>query len=134
MVAWKLDREVRKSLVKLIESRELEGRRNEGEYAKDLLGMMIEASEWCPEMTKEDIMEECKGFFFAGKHSTSNMLTWTTLLLAMHPRWQLLARDELYRVCGSRDVPTRDDLVKLKTVMLMLSPLLFFLSCFLKNT
>ncbi|KAI4377356.1 hypothetical protein MLD38_014996 [Melastoma candidum] len=122
MAAWKLDREVRKSLVKLIESREQECLRgHEGEQAKDLLGMMIEASGWCPDMTKEDILEECKGFFFAGKHSTSNMLTWTTILLAMHPQWQLLARDELSRVCGSRVVPTRDDLVKLKTLTMIVN-------------
>ena len=69
-------------------------------------------------VTVEDMVEECKSFFFAGKHTTSNLLTWTTILLAMHPQWQLLARDEVLRVCGtSRDPPTKDQLLKLKTVI-----------------
>ncbi|KAI4376652.1 hypothetical protein MLD38_014390 [Melastoma candidum] len=126
LVSWKLDREIRKLLVKLIESRKSkEGGGASGtaedEYSKDLLGLMIQASEGCSEITMEDIVEECKGFFFAGKHSTSNLLTWTTILLAMHPTWQSLARDELSRVCGSRDVPTKDDLVKLKTLTMIVN-------------
>lgn len=79
---------------------------------------MIQASNASDAVSVNDIAEECKGFFFAGKHSTSNLLTWTTVLLAMHPQWQVRARDEVLRVCGSRDVPTKDDLVKLKTVPL----------------
>lgn len=84
---------------------------------KDLLGLMIEASYSSPNVTVNDIVEECKSFFFAGKQTTSNLLTWTTVLLAMHPEWQVKAREEVLRVCGSRDVPTKNDIVKLKTVM-----------------
>lgn len=86
---------------------------------KDLMGLMIQASESCPSsrmITVHDIVEECKGFFFAGKQTTSNFLTWTTVLLAMHPHWQVQAREEVLRVCGSRDVPNKDDIVKLKMV------------------
>ncbi|CAI9114037.1 OLC1v1014656C1 [Oldenlandia corymbosa var. corymbosa] len=68
-------------------------------------------------ITVHDIVEECKTIFFAGKHTTSNLLTWTTILLAMHPQWQELAREEVLRVCGARDVPTKDDISKLKTVI-----------------
>ncbi|CAM8898991.1 unnamed protein product [Rhodiola kirilowii] len=39
----------------------------------------------------------------------------------MHPHWQVLARDEVLRVCGSRDVPTKDDVVKLKTLTMILN-------------
>lgn len=88
---------------------------------KDLLGLMIQASvnqhqTMNTSITYNDIVEECKSFFFAGKQTTSNLMTWTTVLLAMHPHWQVLARDEVLRVCGSHDVPTKDDVVKLKTV------------------
>lgn len=130
IVSWKLDREIKKSLVKLIDRRKeesssgdgaaLEGRSRSrsGSGPNDLLGLMIQASNSSDSVSVNDIVEECKGFFFAGKHSTSNLLTWTTVLLAMHPQWQVRARDEVLRVCGSRDVPTKDDLVKLKTVTL----------------
>ena len=83
---------------------------------KDLLGLMIQASSNNTNVTVDDIVEECKSFFFAGKQTTSNLLTWTTILLAMHPQWQVQARDEVLKMCGSRDLPTKDHVVKLKTV------------------
>ncbi|KAJ8751411.1 hypothetical protein K2173_016616 [Erythroxylum novogranatense] len=119
----KLDKEIRKSLKKLIEKRK-ESTWNivqETKVPKDLLGLMIQASNSCPNVTVHDILEECKSFFFAGKQTTSNLLTWTTVLLAMHPEWQVLARDEVLRVCGSRDNPTKDDVVKLKTLTMILN-------------
>lgn len=97
------------------------------ECPNDLLEVMIKASlkesaaaaEDSPSplvITANDVVEECKTIFFAGMHTTSNLLTWTTVLLAMHPHWQEQAREEVLRVCGSRDTPTKDDLAKLKTV------------------
>ncbi|CAL9202195.1 unnamed protein product [Musa hybrid cultivar] len=137
--SWKLEKEIKRSLIRLI------GRRKErlGEEGKpdgsvkDLLGLMIDASASkqgavqaaSPKpvssppstITVRDIVEECKTFFFAGKQTTSNLLTWTTVLLAMHPEWQQRARAEVLRVCGARDLPTRDHLVKLKTLGMILN-------------
>jgi cytochrome P450 len=114
-----LDKEIKKSLMKLIERRREKSSVNkthQDSCPKDLLGLMIQASNSCTDVTVHDIVEECKSFFFAGQHTTSNLLTWTTVLLAMHPQWQAQAREEVLRVCGSRDIPTKDDVVKLKTV------------------
>ncbi|KAG6497304.1 hypothetical protein ZIOFF_045203 [Zingiber officinale] len=134
--SWKLEKEMKRSLAELIVQRR---KRKEEDWeqpqgnVKDLLGLMIDASETkqstaagCPPptgspsaaswMTVRDIVEECKTFFFAGKQTTSNLLTWTTVLLAMHPEWQERARAEVLRVCGPRDVPSREHLPKLKTV------------------
>lgn len=123
--SWKLHRQIKKSLMKLIDRRKREAgegtalEAGEGEGPKDLLGLMIRASAQSADISVNDIVEECKGFFFAGKHSTSNLLTWTAVLLAMHPRWQEAAREEVFRVCGARDFPGKDDVVKLKTVNLI---------------
>ncbi|KAJ6742824.1 CYTOCHROMEA2 [Salix viminalis] len=117
--SWRLDREISKSLMKLIERRrENSSNKTRHHGPKDLLGLMIQASNSSSDdhVTVHDIVEECKSFFFAGKQTTSNLLTWTTVLLAMHPQWQVQAREEVLRVCGSRDTPTKDDVVKLKTV------------------
>ncbi|GJN05656.1 hypothetical protein PR202_ga23305 [Eleusine coracana subsp. coracana] len=92
--SWKLDKEIRKNLVTLI------GRRQEA---------------------AEDDEKECKTFFFAGKQTTSNLLTWTTVLLAMHPEWQERARKEVLDVCGPHDIPTREQLAKLKTLGMILN-------------
>lgn len=122
--SWKLDKEIKKSLVKLIKRRE-ENLNNENERIekgpKDLLGLMIQASSNNTNVTVDDIVEECKSFFFAGKQTTSNLLTWTTILLAMHPQWQVQARDEVLKMCGSRDIPTKDHVVKLKTLNMIVN-------------
>ncbi|XWS26948.1 hypothetical protein CRYUN_Cryun26dG0074100 [Craigia yunnanensis] len=119
---WKLDREIKKSLMKLIDRRKTNsGNIMQEKGPKDLLGLMIQASNSSPNITVHDIIEECKSFFFAGKQTTSNLLTWTTVLLAMHPQWQVQAREEVLRVCGSRDIPTKDDVVKLKTLTMILN-------------
>lgn len=122
--SWKLDKEIRKSLIKLIDRRRENSNSDNNnnnvheKCPKDLLGLMIQASNSSPSsnITVNDIVEECKSFFFAGKQTTSNLLTWTTVLLAMHPQWQIQARAEVLKVCGARDIPTKDDVVKLKTV------------------
>ncbi|KAL4297117.1 hypothetical protein GQ457_12G023630 [Hibiscus cannabinus] len=115
---WKLDREIRMSFRKLIQRRRMADRMQQGNGAKDLLGLMMEASN---QLGVNDIIEECKSFFFAGKQTTSNLLTWTTVLLAMHPQWQVQAREEVLRVCGSRDLPNKDDLVKLKMLSMIIN-------------
>ncbi|KAF5190847.1 Cytochrome p450 [Thalictrum thalictroides] len=127
--SWNLDKQIRKSLIKLIEQRNANcSEQLSKRCPEDLLGLMIKAStkeknsnSCTSSITIQDIVEECKSFFFAGKQTTSNLLTWTTILLAMHPEWQDLAREEVLKVCGSRDIPTKDDVVKLKTLSMILN-------------
>ncbi|KAJ8527923.1 hypothetical protein K7X08_015374 [Anisodus acutangulus] len=145
--SWKLDTEIKKLLMKLIQDRTENWGKNEMQEnngPKDLLGLMIQASikesslsssinsplnhhnsalnnNNSSMITANDIAEECKTFFFAGEQTTSNLLTWTTVLLAMHPQWQDLARDEVIRVCGSRAIPSKDDLAKLKMLSMILN-------------
>ncbi|MCD7450821.1 hypothetical protein HAX54_008564 [Datura stramonium] len=118
---------VRKSLMKLIEERRKISTHHQvlsEECPNDLLEVMIKATHEytnSSNITVNDIVEECKTIFFAGKHTTSNLLTWTTILLAMHPQWQELAREEVLRVCGARDPPSKDHLSKLKTLGMILN-------------
>lgn len=69
-----------------------------------------------PVITPRDIVEECKTFLYAGRQTTSSLLTWTTVLLAMYPEWQDLARREVLLVCGSTSVPAAGHIGKLKKV------------------
>ncbi|XP_055826927.1 cytochrome P450 734A1-like isoform X2 [Solanum dulcamara] len=129
-ISWRLDKEMRKSLMKLIEEKRKIWSDNyyqvlPEECPNDLLEVMIKAATHeytnTSNITVNDIVEECKTIFFAGKHTTSNLLTWTTILLAMHPQWQELAREEVLTVCGARDPPSKDQLSKLKTLGMIIN-------------
>ncbi|KAL6619257.1 hypothetical protein ACP70R_034396 [Stipagrostis hirtigluma subsp. patula] len=113
----RLNQEIRNSLRKLIE---INGRKCED--SKNLLGLMLSASKAGSEskMGIEEIIDECKTFYFAGKETTANLLTWAILLLALHQDWQDRARDEVLRVCGKCEYPTVDNLSNLKIVSMVL--------------
>ncbi|KAH7652135.1 Cytochrome P450 B-class protein, partial [Dioscorea alata] len=128
-ISWRLEKEIRSKLVRLISKRkddheDEEKTAGEDGRAKDLLGLMIDESRKLRRnnmiISVHDIMEECKTFFFAGKQTTSSLLTWATVLLAMHQDWQENARHEVLSVCGPCDIPTRDHLSKLKTLGMVL--------------
>lgn len=89
-------------------------------YGDDLLGLMMAAAD--PTQSKgnlmlhmDEILEECKTFFIAGHETTSNLLTWTMLLLSIHPDWQAKLRQEVWEECGM-GIPDADMLAKLKLV------------------
>ncbi|VAI24395.1 unnamed protein product [Triticum turgidum subsp. durum] len=119
---WKLDKEVRGMLTNIIKSR-LADKDTMG-YGNDLLGLMLEA---CtpeehghePLLSMDEIIDECKTFFFAGHDTSSHMLSWTMLLLSTHPECEQKLREEVVRECGN-EVPTGDVLNKLKLVNMFL--------------
>ncbi|TVU32987.1 hypothetical protein EJB05_24755, partial [Eragrostis curvula] len=132
--SWKLDREIRRNLTRLIARRSdeaAEEEENAGDDAgsfRDLLGAMINAGERktrAPSSPKAipvaEMLEECKTFFFAGKQTTTNLLTWATVLLAMHPEWQEEARREVLEVCGADELPAKEHLPKLKTLGMIIN-------------
>ncbi|KAK4492766.1 hypothetical protein RD792_000086 [Penstemon davidsonii] len=75
-----------------------------GKPEKDLLGLLlaentVEGREKKVLTTKE-LVDECKTFFFGGHETTALALTWTLLLLAVHPEWQKELREEIEEVIG----------------------------------
>ncbi|KAJ7973157.1 Cytochrome P450 [Quillaja saponaria] len=125
---WKLDKKLRYSIWSIIESRLLSEPTKDSSgyntYGDDLLGLMMEATEMNKTQTSfkfnmNDIMEECKSFFFAGHETTSNLLTWTVFLLSLHNEWQEKLRQEVLQECGM-EIPSADMLAKLKLVNMVL--------------
>lgn len=115
---WKLERKLRDTLVQIIQSRS----GPEGSlYGNDLLGLMLEAcipteqggKQKQLSLSMDEIIHECKTFFFAGYETTSLLLTWTVFLLSVYPEWQERLRKELLRECG-KEKPSGDNLSKLK--------------------
>lgn len=124
---WALEKKMKTTLMAIIQSRVASNGRSSG-YGNDLLGLMLEA--WLTaergggerdelSLTMDEIIDECKTFFFAGHETTSHLLTWTMFLLSVYPEWQQRLRDEVLRECGQAN-PTADTLNKFNEMTMVL--------------
>ncbi|KAL6971946.1 unspecific monooxygenase [Sarracenia purpurea var. burkii] len=75
---------------------------------RDLLGLLLaeerEDGRRGKTLTTRELVDECKTFFFGGHETTALALTWTMLLLAVHPEWQDQLREEIREVVGDGEV------------------------------
>ncbi|KAJ6823484.1 cytochrome P450 CYP72A219-like [Iris pallida] len=117
---WLLDDRI-KSMVRAIIDRKSETLQTEGSSnSDDLLTILLELSRDKKNgISINDVIEECKLFYLAGQETTASLLTWTLVLLSMHPSWQHMARDEALRVCR-KDVPDLECINQLKIVPMIL--------------
>eukprot|EP00494_Astrolonche_serrata_P029870 UN30137 len=118
-----IDREIRTILRGIIGKKERAIKNGEAS-SDDLLGLLLESNMQQANgkanlgMSIEDIIEECKLFYFAGMETTSVLLTWTLVVLSMHPEWQEQAREEVLHQFG-RTRPDFENLGRLKIVTMI---------------
>ncbi|KAK6912874.1 Cytochrome P450 [Dillenia turbinata] len=117
---YAIDKEIKSRLRNVIQRKE-QDRQNGKSGTDDLLGLLLEYKGSNKKlMTVDDLIEECKLFYFAGQETTSNWLTWTVVVLSMYPDWQEKAREEVLRVCG-RNTPDIASINHLKTLSMILN-------------
>lgn len=114
-----IDREINTILRGIISKREKA--REAGEAVNnDLLGILLESNSEESQrngMSVEEVMKECKLFYFAGQETTSVLLVWTMVLLSHHQDWQVKAREEVMQTLGGNNTkPDIHSLSNLKVV------------------
>ncbi|XP_042489570.1 cytochrome P450 CYP72A219-like [Macadamia integrifolia] len=122
-----IDRKVRALLMGIINKRQKAMKVGEANN-DDLLGLLLESNyKEIQEikdknnvgMSIEEVIEECKVFYFAGQETTSALLVWTMVILSMHSEWQVRAREEVLQIFG-KNKPNFDGLSHLKIVNMIL--------------
>ncbi|KAG2372374.1 Cytochrome P450 [Vigna angularis] len=126
-----IDREIKASLMDIINNREKALKAGEA-TKNDLLDILLESNHKEIQehgnnknvgMNIEDVIGECKLFYFAGQETTSSLLVWTMILLSMYPDWQTRAREEVLQVFSNRK-PDFEGLNHLKIVTMILNEVL----------
>lgn len=120
-----LDKEIKRLLRDVINRKETALKMGEAKD-DDLLGLLLRPNTSGDfqekaqniknvELSIEDVIEECKLFYFAGQETTAVLLTWAMILLSIYQEWQTCARQEVVQVCGS-SVPDYESIGHLKIV------------------
>ncbi|ONI31093.1 hypothetical protein PRUPE_1G291900 [Prunus persica] len=121
----RLEKGIREGIIEIVKKRE-EKAIMIGEtdsFGSDFLGLLLKAHHDSNEKKRisvDDLIDECKTFYFAGQETTNTLLAWTVFLLALHTDWQEEARKEILQIFG-KQTPNSDGLAKLKTMSMIIN-------------
>ncbi|KAE8731357.1 disco-interacting protein 2-like protein B-A-like [Hibiscus syriacus] len=100
---WRLEKETNESIRAL--TRANNKNRDDSSSLLSLLMSSYKNQEDEEEMlTEDEIIGEFRTFYFTGKETSANALSWALLLLALNQEWQDKAREEVVRVIGNNKV------------------------------
>ncbi|KAG8366491.1 hypothetical protein BUALT_Bualt17G0085500 [Buddleja alternifolia] len=120
----KIEKSLRASVMAIMSKREEKVIRGEAHnFGGDFLGSLLRVHHDADKKNKisvDDIIDECKVFFLAGHETTSSLLSWTFLLLAIHTDWQEKARKEVLDLFG-QDNPSAEGLPRLKIANMIIN-------------
>ncbi|XP_057485842.1 cytochrome P450 CYP749A22-like [Actinidia eriantha] len=112
----KLEQRIRDSIIRMMNKREKEMTEVNNLGRTDLLGLLVEANNNTDEnnrLTLDDVVDECKTFYIAGHETTTTLISWTVLLLAIHTDWQDKAREEVFELFDQKH-PNAEGIARMK--------------------
>ncbi|KAK3039788.1 hypothetical protein RJ639_027101 [Escallonia herrerae] len=115
----KLEKHIRDSFLEIIRKRQ-KSMNEEGSNGMDFLGLLLKAGVDTQEISVEGIIDECKTFYAAGHGTTTLLLSWAILLLAINTDWQEKARQEVLKVLGCGR-PNSEGISRLKLMGMIIS-------------
>ncbi|KAL6187822.1 hypothetical protein ACLB2K_039217 [Fragaria x ananassa] len=122
--AERLEKSIHDSITDIVKKREKKAMCNEEHsYGSDFLGLLLKAhhdANMSHRISVDDLVGDCKTFYFAGQETTNTLLSWTVLLLALHTDWQEEARKEVLQLFGKQN-PNPDGISKLKTMNMIIN-------------
>ncbi|KAL6190187.1 hypothetical protein ACLB2K_036585 [Fragaria x ananassa] len=120
----KLEKGIRDSIIEIVKKREEKAMSGqEDHFGSDFLGLLLKAHHDSNEkqrISMDDLVDECKAFYFAGQETSTSLLAWTVFLLALHTDWQEEARNEVLQLFG-KQTPNPDGFSKLKTMSMIIN-------------
>ncbi|KAM5567453.1 cytochrome P450 CYP749A22-like [Rosa sericea] len=120
----KLEKGIRDSIIELVKKRERKATSGEEDsFGSDFLGSLLKAHHDANQnqrISVDDLVDDCKTFYFAGQETTNTLIAWTVFLLAVHTDWQEEARKEVLQLFGKQN-PNPDGISKLKTMSMILN-------------
>ncbi|KAL6192912.1 hypothetical protein ACLB2K_033998 [Fragaria x ananassa] len=124
--AENLEKGIRDSILEMVKKREQKAMttsKEEQSFGSDFLGLLVKAHhdvDVNQRITVDDLVDECKTFYFAGQETTNSLLAWTVFLLAFNTDWQEEARKEVLQLFG-KQTPNPDGISKLKTMGMIIN-------------
>ncbi|XP_004305066.1 PREDICTED: cytochrome P450 714A1-like isoform X2 [Fragaria vesca subsp. vesca] len=108
-----MNKEVDDMLLKLVNDRRAQSKLG-GVEKKDLLEMILESAArdnshntdmpHYRHKTDRFILDNCRNIYFAGSETTALTVSWTLMLLSLHPEWQERIRAEIVEVGGDHEL------------------------------
>ncbi|KAK4369614.1 hypothetical protein RND71_013406 [Anisodus tanguticus] len=117
--ADKILEELFESFIGIIKQREDKVKSGQSDnYGGDFLGSLLVGHHNADEEARisvDEIIEECKSFYFAGHKTVTSLLSWSMYLLAIHTDWEEKSREEVLEFLGQEN-PTTESISRLKMV------------------
>ncbi|PPR92605.1 hypothetical protein GOBAR_AA28067 [Gossypium barbadense] len=120
----KIAKMIHDSVMKIVKKRDDKVVTGEADnFGRDFLGLLVNVYHEADEKNRhsiQDLVDECKTFYFSGQETVNSLLAWATVLLAIHSDWQDKARAEVIEVFDTQNSDS-EGMAKLNTITMIIN-------------